>query len=333
MDKWLVLVRSNKVLLSLMLVFFLFSSHSIAEETEGKAQQWLEKMSQAIKKLNYRGTVVFFKNGRLDTMRYVHASNNGKEQERLISLNSPMREVVREAGKVSCFFKKSGQLVVNHRPVSRSFIVDLPADFFALKNVYQFSVSGEESVAMLPSVIISIKPKDKYRYGRKIWIDKQHYLPLKVEVSDLSGKTLGQVFFTNLQVGHTLFIDNVEKNLVKKKIKHIHQLESLAVDKADFVLNNIPSGFKIVFFTQMKMDKSVQFVDHLLLSDGFSSISVYREAKVDDSQEGLQTLGTVNLFSRVIENNLITVMGEVPAKTVQFIAQGVKEHARNNLKN
>jgi sigma-E factor negative regulatory protein RseB len=62
----------------------------------------------------------------------------------------------------------------------------------------------------------------------------------------------------------------------------------------------------------------------LLLSDGFSSISVYREAKAGDIQLGLQTLGSVNSFSRVIDNFQITVLGEVPAQTVQFIAQGVK---------
>jgi sigma-E factor negative regulatory protein RseB len=177
---------------------------------------------------------------------------------------------------------------------------------------------------MHSSRVISIEAKDNYRYGRKIWIDKQHNLPLKVEVSDLSGNTLEQVIFTDLQIGHKLFNGDVENKLKNLDIKHIHQLESLPLEKADFVLKNLPSGFHIVFFTRMKMDKSDQFVDHLLLSDGFSSISVYREAKAVDSREGLQTLGTVNSFTHIVKNNQITAMGEVPAKTVQFIAQGVK---------
>ncbi len=324
MDKWLVLVRNNKVLRSVLFVLFLFSSNVYTAEPEIKALQWLEKMSQAIKKLNYQGTVIFLKNGRLDTMKYMHASKEGIEQEKLISLNSPLREIIREAGKVSCFFKKSRQVVINHRPVSTSFIVDLPDDLSTLNSVYQFTVNGEESVAMLPSQIISIEAKDKYRYGRKIWIDKQHFLPLKIEINDLSGTPIEQIMFTNLQVDGKLLLGNSENTFENIKIKHIHQLESLPVNKADFVLQNLPSGFKIVFFTQMKMDKSNQTVDHLLLSDGFSSISVYREEKAGDSQEGLQTLGTVNSYTHIIENNQITAMGEVPAITVQFIAQGVK---------
>lgn len=312
------------MLLSVLFVFFLFSSNVSADQPDIKAQQWLEKMSRAIKTLNYQGTVVFFKNGRLDTMKYMHARNEGIEHEKLVSLNSPMREIIRESGKVSCFFKNSRQIVINHRPVSTSFLVDLPDDFSTLNNIYQFSVMGEESVAMLPSRIISIKAKDNYRFGRKIWIDKQHYLPLKIEMIDLSGKPLEQIQFTDLQVGHNFLKENSENTLKNVNIKHIHQSESLSINKAGFVLKNLPSGFQIVFFTRLKMDKSDQSVDHLLLSDGFSSISVYREAKADDSREGLQTLGTVNSFTHIVKNNQITAMGEVPAKTVQFIAQGVK---------
>lgn len=312
------------MLLRLLVVFLLSTACVSADESELNAQQWLEKMSQAMKSLNYQGTVAFFKNGRLDTMKYFHVSDNGLEQERLLSLNSPMREVIREAGKISCVFKDTKKTVVNHRPVSRSFIVDLPIDFSASSTDYHFSIGGEESVAMLPVRVISIKAKDKYRYGRNIWIDKQYFLPLKMEIYDLSGETLEQVVFTDLKVGDKPVFVRTDNKMENAKAKHIHQLESVSFDKADFILENIPSGFQTVFFIRMNMDNSTQKVDHLLLSDGFSSISVYREAKSDDVQPGLQTLGTVNSFTHLIGDFQITAMGEVPAKTVRFIAQGTR---------
>ncbi len=277
-----------------------------------------------MKTLNYQGTVAFFKNGRLDTMKYFHTTDNGQEQERLLALNSPMREVIREAGTVSCVFKDSQKIVVNHRPVSQSFIVDLPVEFSTASVHYHFSLSNEESVAMLPTRVVTIQANDKYRYSRKVWIDKQYFLPLKMEVYDLSGGILEQVVFTDLKVGNKFEFVKANNELENTSIKHIHQLESSSFDEADFVLENIPSGFQTVFFIRMERDDSAQAVDHLLLSDGFSSISVYREAKAGDIQLGLQTLGSVNSFSRVIDNFQITVLGEVPAQTVQFIAQGVK---------
>lgn len=277
-----------------------------------------------MKTLNYQGTVAFFNSGRLDTMKYFHVTDNGQEQERLLSLNSPMREVIREAGKVSCVFKGSQEIVVNHRPVSQSFIVDLPLEFSAASINYHFSLGEEASVAMLPVRVVSIQAKDKYRYDRNIWIDTQYFLPLKMEVYDLSGRTLEQVVFTDLKVKNKPEFVKANNKIDNTRIKHIHQLESSSFDEADFVLENIPSGFQTVFFIRMKTDDSAQAVDHLLLSDGFSSVSVYREAKADNIQQGLQTLGSVNSFSLLIDDFQITALGEVPAQTVQFIAQGVK---------
>lgn len=313
-----------KVSLCFVLLYFLFAVNVLARDDELKPEQWLANMRHAVKVLNYHGTVAFLRNGRLDTMKYFHTTVEELEQERLLSINSPMREVIRDAGKISCVFKDTKKVVVNHRPVSQSFIIDLPVDFSELNNVYQYAVHDQESVAMHLTRIISIDAKDKYRYGRKVWIDEKNFLPLKVEVYDLSGKTIEQVVFSDLQIDSNLASVNADKKIENAKVENIYQTESLPVDSADFVLENIPPAFNTVFFTRMKIDKLDQSVDHLLLSDGFSSISVYRELKADDVQLGLQTLGSVNSFTRIIENFQITAMGEVPAKAVRFIAQGIK---------
>ena len=334
MDRWLsilthvLLIIDRKIALisRLVFVFFISVNFVFADESDIEAIQWLEKMSQAMKKLNYQGTVVFAKNGRIDTMKYFHATNgNGLEQERLLSLNSPMREVVRDAGKVHCIFLDSEKALIDHRPVSESFLVEVPKDFSALKDVYQYSFAGEELVAMLPAMIISIEAKDKNRFRRKIWIDKQYFLPLKEEVYDLEGKPVKQVVFADLHVGTQLPFVEVDEKTKNITIENIHQIDSssLAGKTKDVVLENIPAGFKIEFFTRMDRVNSENSVDHLLLSDGFSSISVYRETKTKNTKKGLQALGAVNLFTHIGKNHQITAMGEVPATTVQSIAQGV----------
>lgn len=314
------------MLIRLFFIYFVITSPVFAVESDLSAEQWLQKTTEAMKTLDYQGTVAFFKNGRLDTMKYFHAIEQGVEQERLLSLNSPMREVIREAGKVSCVFKQSDKVVVNHQPVSASFIVDLPADNNALSSVYHFSIQGEESVAMRPTIMLSIKAKDDYRYDRKIWTDKFYFLPLKMEVHDLTGQMVEQVVFSDIQVGHKLEFIHADNKFENKTVEHIQQSDALTFEQADFVLENVPAGFDVVFFTRMHMDASNQPVEHLLLSDGYSSVSVYREALTDDVQLGLQTLGSVNSYTQAFEYSQITALGEVPAKTVRFIAQGVKFH-------
>ncbi len=307
----------------LIVVLLLSVGTTHAEEFKINAQEALLKTTQAMSNLNYHGTVAFLRNGKLETMKYFHASGNGIEQERLVSLNSPLREIVRDAEQVTCIFKSTQQTVVDHRPFERSFLVDLPKNLNDLDAGYSFSVVGEEDIALLPAYVISIKPKDNYRYIRKIWIDKQQYLPLKVEVYDLSGASLEQFVFTELQVKKDLPFINI-KAASTEKSRHIHQLESQSSKQAAFELGNLPTGFKEIFFARMPVKNSAQPVDHMLLSDGIASVSVYMETKNTLLQPGLQSVGAVNSFSRVIENSELTVMGEVPAETVELIAQGIK---------
>jgi sigma-E factor negative regulatory protein RseB len=69
----------------------------------------------------------------------------------------------------------------------------------------------------------------------------------------------------------------------------------------------------------------------MILSDGFSSVSVYMENKSTTLlQSGLQSIGAVNSFSRTIGEFELTVMGEVPIKTVKFIADSIKLRSEND---
>ena len=299
------------------------SGGAIADNDAIDARQWLDNMSRAMKMQNYHGTVIFMKNGQLDTMKYQHSVENGVEQERLMSLNSPMREVVRKASEVTCLFKETNQKVVNHHPLDSSFIVNLPQSTGVLENHYRLKPNGQEAVAMLPTQIISIEPKDDLRYARKIWIDTRNYLPLKVEVYNLDGSIVEQVVFTELRTDAQVDGGHAPVDDEKFHVKHIHATQAEPFERATFVLNNRPLGFEPVFFIRNSMQQSGKAVDHLLISDGFSTISVYLEAKESQGINGLHSLGSVNSFSKVIGDNQFTVLGEVPAKTVEFIADGI----------
>jgi len=287
-------------------------------------------MQESIKTLNYQGTVVFLKNNTLDSMKYFHAANKGIEQEHLLSLNSPIREILRNADKVSCLFKDLKKIEINHLPTHRSFIINLPKDFNKQTAYYDFELGEQAQVALLPTQVILVKPKDEFRYARKIWIDKHHYLPLKTEVYDPTGVIIEQVMFTTLKIKKSLPFASVNLNSTHLKVKHIHQTGLQAIEKAVFVINNIPQGFKEVFFIQMQMHGSKQSVEHLLLSDGFSSISIYQEAQDDTVPLEIQSAGSVNSLVKKIGKLQFVVMGDVPVKTIQFIANGIS--LKNTLK-
>ncbi len=283
-------------------------------------QLWLSKMQQAMKSLNYQGTVIFFKNNQLDSMKYSHAIHQNIEQEHLHSLNSPMREIIRNKDVVSCLYKDKKRIEINHHPRNQSFILDLPPDLSQKNTDYQFEVTEQAIIAKRDTQTILIKPNDYFRYARKIWIDKQHFLPLKTEVYSPSGAMIEQVMFTDLNILPQLKLPKLDLN-TPKTIKHIHQSSARNFIQANFRLNNRPSGFKEALFIQMKMHGSV---DHLLLSDGFSSVSIYQEQQAETISMDIKSLGSMNSVVKKIGNYQFVIIGSVPLKTIQFIAEGIQ---------
>ena len=303
---------------------FLWTGSVFASDPVLTARQVLEKMNHAMAVLNYQGTVAFLKNGKLEPMKYVHAAEKGVQQEQLLSLNSPLREIIRNADQVSCLFKETQQTLVDHRPFEHSFLVDMPKNLDDMGGIYQFEIVGEENIALRPSYIVAIQPKDNARYPRKIWIEKQQFLPLKVVVYDNSDVLLEEVVFTDIEVKKSLPFVGVKLLDTVYPAQPIQPIQTQSSDKAAFVVTQLPTGFREVFFARKPMHNAEQPVDHLLLSDGFTSVSIYMENKIASMQPGIQSVGAINSYSRTINNFQLTVMGEVPAETVKFIAEGIQ---------
>jgi sigma-E factor negative regulatory protein RseB len=297
-----------------------------AAENPLTAKQILQKMVKAMEVSNYQGTVVFLKNDKLEAMKYFHTSEKNQEQERLVSLNSPQREIIRNSDEVTCLYKLTQQIIVDHRPYEHSFIVDVPKNLDELDTSYQFEVVGEEDVAMLPSYVVAIQPKDDFRYIRKIWIAKEQFLPMKAIVYDLSGGVLEQVVFTEMQINK----QSPSKDKQVAEVSKVTATASQSANQASFEVTALPLGFKQIFFSRKPLHQSDQPVDHLLLSDGFASVSVYLESKkanaIPDSRlpEGMNSVGAINSMSRSLADSQLTVLGEVPASTVKYISEGVK---------
>jgi sigma-E factor negative regulatory protein RseB len=302
-----------------------------AEETPLTAKQVLQKMVRAMEVSNYQGTLVFLKNNKLEAMKYFHSNEKDNEQERLVSLNSPPREIVRNSNEVTCLYKLTRQVIVDHRPYERSFIVDVPKNLDDLDASYEFEIVGEEDVAMMPSYVVAIQPKDDFRYIRKIWVTKEQFLPMKAVVYDLSGGVLEQVVFTEIQIKNFPLDTKTDRasNIGKKQVDE-SIVSPEASGQAAFETTTVPQGFKQIFFSRKPLHKSGQPVDHLLLSDGFASVSVYLETKKAGTPpdfhipEGMHSVGAVNSMSRTLADSQLTVLGEVPTATVKFIAEGIK---------
>jgi len=86
---------------------------------------------------------------------------------------------------------------------------------------------------------------------------------------------------------------------------------------------HVPSGFRLASHRQQEPGKG-QVFEHLVYSDGIAVVSVYVESSGSrELDAGLSKLGTTHAFSREVDDFRVTVVGDVPAATVQMIAESV----------
>lgn len=61
----------------------------------------------------------------------------------------------------------------------------------------------------------------------------------------------------------------------------------------------------------------------MVFTDGLASLSVFIEKQSIQKHWGNTSMGAINAFIRIVDGYSITAIGEVPAATVQAVAESV----------
>lgn len=294
------------------------------------ARQWLDGMSNALQSLNYDGTFVYLHDGKLETMRIVHQASEQGEQERLVSLTGSPREVLRDDKVVTCIMADSKSVMVGKsRP--RSPFPTVPEDLDSLSRYYQLQDVGEDRIAGHMTRVVTITPKDHFRYGYRFWIDSANYMLLKSDLTGVDGEAIEQVMFTDLNVSERLSTLALQPTLTGEGYSWTRQGADGRDSAANpgtpgWIVESLPAGFELTDFQRKRMRKGGASVEHLVFSDGLATLSVYVEKLMSDDKSflGLSTMGALNAFGAVVDGHQVTVVGEVPPATVQMVARSVQ---------
>ncbi len=286
-------------------------------------QDWLKAMTEAMQKRDYQATVVYSHDNRIRTLALAHVVRDGVVYEVLQALDGVQRKVIRAADRVSCYFPDRGLVIVETRPQGQSlFNSALPRYWEGQDAIYRFRLGERDRVAGREAQEIVIEPLDRYRYGRRIWIDLDTFLPLKFELFDHQGKVMESLVVTHLETDEGVTF--VPQEAGSRNWKVLDRREESADGR--WRIGRMPEGFREVRRSRHLDLTDGRPVDHILISDGWASVSVY--VKPDGGKEfdpGSLRLGAVNLYSRHLNGHLITVLGDVPAETVRLIGEGVHQ--------
>jgi sigma-E factor negative regulatory protein RseB len=311
----------NRAWLMIGLASLLGSLTSLASAQAPDGATVLAEMASAMRNLDYQGSFIYQHSGRIDTLRVFH-SGAPRERERLISLNGPRSEVIRNGTTITCV-QPDNSAILYSSASGRGLLPLVPdtADE-SLKEFYRISVSGTDRVAGYSADIVDILPRDAYRYGYRLWIERETRLLLKSVVIDSKRKPLEQIMFVSLEIGtppNDTDLVPRQSNLLSTTAARADEIELRG--GAAWEVARPPPGF--TFRSARRSREAIEGAQHLIYSDGLASVSIYVEPRAESSSE-MTTLagrGTMNIYTYSDNDWQFTVLGDVPVATVTAIAQ------------
>jgi sigma-E factor negative regulatory protein RseB len=294
--------------------------------------QWLERMNHALTTRNYDGTFAHWQGGRVEMLRIIHRVQDGIVSERLASLDGSGREFIRSGASLACYLPDKRTVVVEERPPGES-LVGFPAlneqaaSFYDIREVARMRLNRRDTH------VITVAPRDEYRYGYRLWIDDSTAMPIKTQLCDAHGRVIEQVVFASLTVSphipDSAFKPEVSTEGYQWLRNGTDPQGAVAAAAPAWHAMRLPPGFRMTIRSAQRLPGTAGAVDHLVFTDGVASVSVFVEQQSHPSDAPgavgqSATVGSSSTFSTVVDGHKVTAVGEVPPDTVRFIASQVK---------
>jgi sigma-E factor negative regulatory protein RseB len=290
--------------------------------------QWLERMTAAMSQMSYQGTFVYVQGDEVVTMRITHVADDAGVRERLVAMSGAPREVLRDSSGVR-WVLGDDHSVLQDQAFSRSFFPQLPTDERdQTERSYALKLGGTERIAGQSVRNLQVVPRDDYRYGYSLWLEHHSALLLKWQLIDSNGQALAKLMFTDIRMGSEVDPDELNSSSSLKKFRTVESRlpagRGLAQTTPHWRPARLPPGFELTAHRYFGPQDSGMY-EHLVYSDGFAAVSVYVESGSSEGAQdpGLSRHGTTHAFSKTAGGVLITVIGDVPAATVQLIGDAV----------
>lgn len=316
-----------KIILAVWLL--LAASCTLADPLSQDDVSWLKKMVFAAHQTDYSGTFIYQSGSYVETSRITHLRDGENEHERLEGLDGERSEVIRKNDQVWCYLGDS-KLMVAKREGTRTFPALLPEQLALLQENYVIRHSEDDRVAGFHAHSIIFKPRDKMRYSHKMWAHSDTGLLLKAAVLDERDHVIEQYAFTQLNIGGDIDRKWIVPNKSTDRNTSGNAVSNPGVrtlpTESGWMVYALPVGFKKMTEVSRNLHGSRLPVTHLVYSDGLAGISVFIEklGEKPDAKPGLYSKGALQVFIKVLDANLVTVVGEVPPRTVMQVAESVR---------
>ena len=284
----------------------------------------LERASRALQEQNYQGRFTYEFGTTMETLEIVHVVREGVEYERITHLNGVEREFVRGGREQDCV--STGGFLL------RGGLIPQAGGTVSLAQSYHFYIRGRDRIAGRDAEVVQAVPKDEYRYGMTLAVDRLSGLPLMSLITVSNKSAIERFQFTDLEVGRDIDIEAIAPTGQQHS-----QLDGAALPCAKPTQGEsiwraswLPPGFVV---SQISSENEG---DVLTYTDGIASFTLFIKPLSDPSsfKQGMARRGATTALMSVVPSTPhsigVVLVGEVPFNTAQQVVASVAASRNSN---
>jgi sigma-E factor negative regulatory protein RseB len=304
---------------TLAVPFLITPSHASDSLPANAAAALLQKISDASRHMGYEGVFVFQHGGHAQTLMASNRPSGANVESRLLTMDGSQREVRCTQQSSVTLMINGTQLRLEKRLNKRHFPDLLPENATPLANWYMVSLGNPDRVAGRDCSNVEITPKDLYRWGYILCVDKNTAFPLRAVMINGDGQPLMQYRFAEIKLGAMPKADNRPMPPIPDAAQPVAH-ERLEV-------NGLPPGFSRIAAVRRQLPNHTGEVEHWVFSDGLTHVSMFLEPALQpvETIKGQSKQGMINMIKRQVGDLQATILGEAPWATVESIAMGLEE--------
>lgn len=285
---------------------------SFAQDAVG---EWLNKMNYSHRRLNYEGVMAYQYADQIRSYKIRHFVHDGIEYDSVKSLDGPVRELVRQGHEVDCVHMGPKLIQLADKAAARGYL-----------RYYDINVSGSGRVAGREVVNLEIRPRDVFRLGYRLSLDKESGLLLRSDVVDQQGRVLERFQYMILEFNPDLDGEALHAHRQISVTSHPKHAANHSPEEKTQAWRPgwLPAGFVMTRAEQ-------QALEGQSYTDGLSVFSVFVESLMADTSEkmvaaegSLQRGASVSYTAAFPSRQaMVTVIGEVPLLTARQVAKSL----------
>ena len=326
---------------------FLVAVPAVADRPPGDPVAWLTRMTAALERVNYTGTLVELDDDGASVMRVVHRYDGSTATERLTALDDVGREIIHRGNEVTAILPDQRAVLVDRRddvlPPASPIRNRFPGTLAVPAAHYRLAAGPGGDLLGRATWRVEVRPLDGLRYGYRLWLDEATAIPLKVQVVGEDGAILEQVLFAEIRFDEPVPAAAVEPTALTDGFAVRDgaggagpAAGTSSPDGGHWVAERLPPGFALRAVRSKAGRMTGARLLQLVYSDGVASVSVFVEPEPEPepvtapapdaapAAGAASRLGADSVYTRVVDGRRITAMGEVPARTAELIARAMR---------